>query len=54
LRSFRHQIVVGHEDVGEAGRFLAQAIVAMIDRAPPTDWQHLDSPTTLEAEDDTQ
>jgi LacI family transcriptional regulator len=47
LHSFRHQMIVGYEDVSGAGDFLARAVTAMIDRAAPEDWQHLDRPTTL-------
>ncbi len=50
LRSFRHQIIVGYEDVGAAGDFLARAVVAVIDRANPREWQHLDRPGTLDPE----
>jgi LacI family transcriptional regulator len=52
LRSFRHQIIVGFEDVDTAGNFLARAVVAVIDRADPRDWQRLDRPRTLDAEGD--
>lgn len=48
LRSFRHQLIVGHEDIDAAGDFLARAVVAAIDRADPEAWQHLDQPVTLE------
>ena len=51
LRSFRHEMILGYEDVGAAGTFLAQAITALIDRASPADWQYLDRPTTLDAEE---
>jgi LacI family transcriptional regulator len=47
LRRFRDQMIVGFEDVGMAGDFLARAALAAIDRAEPTDWQFLDRPGTL-------
>jgi LacI family transcriptional regulator len=50
LRSFRRQMIVAQEDVGAAGAFLSRAIMALIDRAAPADWQYLDRPTTLDAE----
>jgi LacI family transcriptional regulator len=49
LRRFRDQLIVGFEDVGMAGDFLARAALAAIDRASPTDWQYLDRPGTLDA-----
>jgi LacI family transcriptional regulator len=49
LRRFRDQMIVGFEDVGMAGDFLARAALAAIDRASPTDWQFLDRPGTLDA-----
>jgi LacI family transcriptional regulator len=52
LHSFRHQMIVGFEDVAAAGDFLARAVVAVIDRADPNDWQHLDRPRTLDREGD--
>jgi LacI family transcriptional regulator len=50
LRRFRHEMIVGFEDVGMAGDFLARAALAAIDRASPTDWQFLDRPGTLDAD----
>jgi LacI family transcriptional regulator len=50
LRSFRHEMIVGYEDVGAAGTFLAKAVMAMINREPPQDWQHVDRPGRLDAE----
>ncbi len=50
LRSFRHEMIVGYEDVGAAGAFLARAVMAMINRAPPGDWQYVDTPMALDAE----
>ncbi len=50
LRSFRHEMIVGHEDVGAAGTFLAKAMMAVINRAPPEDWQYVDRPVALDAE----
>jgi LacI family transcriptional regulator len=50
LLSFRRQMIVAAEDVGAAGQFLSRAIVAMINRAPPQDWQYLDQPQTLHTE----
>ena len=50
LRRFRHQMIVGFEDVGQAGDFLARAALAAIDRAAPTDWQYLDRPGKLDAD----
>lgn len=49
LRRFRDQMIVGFEDVGQAGDFLARAALAAIDRASPADWQFLDRPGTLDA-----
>ncbi len=50
LRSFRHELIVGFEDVGAAGTFLAKAVMAVINRAPPADWQFVDRPVALDAE----
>jgi hypothetical protein len=36
--------------VGAAGTFLAKAVMAMINREPPQDWQHVDRPGRLDAE----
>lgn len=48
LQRFRAEMIVGFEDVGKAGDFLARAALAAIDRALPTDWQYLDRPSTLD------
>jgi LacI family transcriptional regulator len=48
LHSFRHQMIVGFEDVATAGTFLARAIVAVIDHADPKHWQYLERPKSLD------
>ena len=45
LHRFRREIIVVHEDVGRAGTFLAQALMAAIERRAPEQGQHLDRPT---------
>jgi LacI family transcriptional regulator len=52
LRRFRHEIIVWHEDVAAAGAFLARAVCAMIERAPPADWQFLESPKAPDQEEE--
>lgn len=45
LGRFRRELIVLHEDVGQAGDFLAKAIVAAIDRQAPEQAQYLDVPS---------
>ncbi|MGL6208431.1 MAG: LacI family transcriptional regulator [Paracoccaceae bacterium] len=49
LHQFRRDIIVMHEDVGRAGAFLAQALVAAIERRTPDQGQFLDRPTAINA-----
>jgi LacI family transcriptional regulator len=46
LGRFRRELIVLHEDVGQAGHFLAKAIVAAIERRAPEQAQYLDSPAS--------
>jgi LacI family transcriptional regulator len=48
LRRFRADMLVVHEDVGEAGDFLARAVMRAIDRRSPQEpMQHLDVPVAI-------
>ena len=48
LRRFRADMLVVHEDVGEAGDFLARAVMRAIDRRSPQEpTQHLDVPAAI-------
>ncbi len=48
LRRFRADMLVVHEDVGEAGDFLARAVMRAIDRRSPQEvMQHLDVPQAI-------
>jgi LacI family transcriptional regulator len=50
LRRFRPDIMVVYEDIAAAGGFLARAVCAMIDHAPPAAWQYLETPEALHQE----
>ena len=48
LKRFRSEIIVVHEDVGRAGTFLAQALMAAIERRAPEQGQFLDRPSKVD------
>ncbi len=48
LHQFRREIIVVHEDVGLAGKFLAEALMAAIERRAPEQGQFLDVPTAID------
>jgi LacI family transcriptional regulator len=48
LRRFRKDILIVREDVGRAGEFLAQALVAEIDKRDWTARQGLEVPVKVE------
>ena len=45
LRFFRNEIIVVHEDVKEAGRYLARALIRAIECKDEPVQQHLDIPS---------
>ena len=48
LRRFRREIIIVREDVGQAGDFLAHALVAVIEKRPLADRQGLEVPDKVE------
>ena len=50
LQNFRREIIVMHEDVGRAGHFIAQAVMAAIDRKAPAEGQCLEFPAAIHIE----
>lgn len=47
LHRFRKDLIVLHEDVGQAGHFLARAVMAAIEHRTPEQGQFLDRPTAI-------
>ena len=45
LNRFRPQMIVVHEDVSRAGKFLAQAVIEAIEKRSAGPFQHLDQPS---------
>jgi LacI family transcriptional regulator len=45
LKRFRKEIIVSREDVNHAGRFLARAVIAAIERRAPEQGQFVETPT---------
>lgn len=48
LRRFRREMLIVHEDVGQAGDFLARAVVAAIEKTPGRQMQGLEVPRMVE------
>ena len=51
LHRFRKEIIVVYEDVGQAGEFLARALMAAIERRAPEQGQFLDRPNHVDLGD---
>jgi LacI family transcriptional regulator len=51
LKRFRREMIVVQEDVGQAGDFLARAVMAAIERGAPGLSQQLDVPAEVDVDD---